>query len=387
MLINSLLDTDLYKLTQCASILKRFPQALARFKFINRANTPFPAGFSERLKSEFEDLSKVRLTIAEYNWLLKNCDYLTTEFLSYIMTYRFKPEELSISNSDGKLECFFSGKYSSVMQWEVPAMAIISQLYFDMLGIKPDERAIDRMIVKANFIYKHGLHVADFGTRRRFSFDIHDQLVGVMKDIAGPNFLGTSNLKLAMKYDVKPIGTQAHEMYMLYAAIYGVNNANSKMIEHWEQDYNGKFLTALTDTYTSDIFFKQMTAQQARFWQGLRQDSGDPLVYLEKAIAFYEIHGINPKNKRIVFSDSLDVNKALQIRDAAKGRIECVFGIGTNLTNDVGAQPLNIVIKLDAVQKSGSADIYNTVKLSDTPGKSTGDPKTVVEYKSILNIK
>jgi nicotinate phosphoribosyltransferase len=270
------------------------------------------------------------------------------------------------------------------MQWEVPGMATISQLYFEMLGIKPDERTTDRMIEKANFIYKHGLRVADFGTRRRFSVDTHDQLVGIMKDVAGPFFLGTSNLMLAMKYDVEPIGTQAHELYMLYAAAYGVEKANPMILEMWEKDYKGRFLTALTDTYTTDVFFKQMTAEQAKRWQGLRQDSGDPLVYLEKAIAFYEMHGIDPKKKRIVFSDSLDVHKALEIRDAAKGRIECVFGIGTNLTNDVGAKPLNIVIKLDALSDRVGG---SCVKLSDTPGKSTGDRDTVYKYKSILKLQ
>ena len=384
MIIKSILDNDFYKATMCASVLKEFKDERAQFKFISRNDTKFPEGFSERLRAEFEDMSKLRLNVAEYNWLLKNCDSLTMEFMSFISAYHFNLFEAQAQDSDGKFEALFRGKYPSVMQWEVPAMAVISQLYFEMLGIKPDEKSIDRMIEKANFIYKHGLHVADFGTRRRFSVDIHDQLVGIMKDIAGPHFMGTSNLMLAMKHDVKPIGTQAHEMYMLYAAVHGVENANQTMMKTWEQDYNGKFLTALTDTYTSDVFFKQMTAQQARHWQGLRQDSGDPLVYLEKAIAFYEMHDIDPKKKRIVFSDSLDVNKALQIRDAAKGRIECVFGIGTNLTNDVGATPLNIVIKLDALlDRIGGC----CVKLSDTPGKSTGDHNMVKKYKSILKLQ
>ena len=387
MIIKSILDNDLYKVTMCASMLRRYPNNAANFKFRDRSGTIFPDGFEDRLMDEIKDMASLRLTVEEYNWLLKNCEFLTTEFMSYISTFHYRPAQACIGMSaDKHLSMSFNGLYPSVMPWEVPMMATVSELYFDMMGIKPDERAIDRMIEKANFIYKHGLFVSDFGTRRRFSFDIQDQLVGIMKDIAGHFFIGTSNMYLAMKHGVSPIGTQAHEWYMANGCMCGVENANSVSLREWECDYNGKFLIALTDTYTSDVFFRDMTPQQARLWQGLRQDSGDPLLFLEKAIGFYKSMGINPKSKKIVFSDSLDLSKALEIRDYAADRIQCVFGIGTNLTNDVGANPLNIVIKLDGM-RDDELKLVRAVKLSDSPGKHTGDPAAVAEAKSKLKIQ
>jgi nicotinate phosphoribosyltransferase len=201
-----------------------------------------------------------------------------------------------------------------------------------------------------------------------------------------PNFVGTSNVHLANQFNITPIGTAAHEWFMFHGAKYGFQMANELGLKHWSDVYNGDLGTALCDTYTTNAFLKSFNKRYAKLYDGVRQDSGDVYEFAEKIITHYKKLGIDPLSKTIIFSDSLDVYKAKEINDWCKGKIKCSFGIGTNLSNDVGVTPLNMVIKMTAAKINEDSPWIPTIKLSDTPGKHTGDKKMIDVCKYLLNI-
>lgn len=266
-------------------------------------------------------------------------------------------------------------------------MALISELYFQMTGQDPlpdDEiRSIARG--KMEIYEKLGIKVADFGTRRRYSYDNHDLVIDTLSDFYKSSFTGTSNVYLAMKYNLTPIGTHAHEWFMFHSAKYGFKMATKFSLEHWIDIYRGDLGIALSDTFTTDLFFKCFDTKFAKLFDGVRHDSGDPIMFAEKTIAHYKKLGIDPHSKTIIFSDSLTPDKVEEIASYCAGKIKISFGIGTNFTNDVGVTPLNIVIKMSEAKPEGQSWI-KTVKLSDTPGKYTGDPEMIDLCKKVLNI-
>jgi nicotinate phosphoribosyltransferase len=266
-------------------------------------------------------------------------------------------------------------------------MALISELYFKMTGQEPESPEVlgRRMTDKVRRLEKLGTRFSDFGTRRRFSFSNQDLAVECCRKNAPCFFSGTSNVFLAMKYKCKAIGTQAHEWYMGIAAIFGYKQANRIGMEKWTDAYQGDLGIALTDTYTTDVFFAGFDMKFAKLFDGIRHDSGDPLVFTEKAVRHYEKLRIDPLGKTVVFSDSLNVDMIERIENFCKGRIRTSYGIGTNLTNDVGVKPLNMVIKLTAVKVD---EIWvPTVKLSDDKGKHTGENDAVSLCQQVLGIK
>jgi nicotinate phosphoribosyltransferase len=200
-------------------------------------------------------------------------------------------------------------------------------------------------------------------------------------------FVGTSNVHLAHVFNTSPIGTEAHEWFMFHAAKYGFQMANELGLKHWADVYNGSLGTALCDTFTTEAFLKAFNMKYAKLYDGVRQDSGDPIKFAEKMIAHYQKLGIDPLSKTIVFSDSLTPEKAREINDWCRGKIKCSFGIGTNLSNDVGVTPLNMVIKMTAAKIEDSGKWIPTIKLSDASGKHTGDPKMIEVCKYLLNIE
>ena len=227
---------------------------------------------------------------------------------------------------------------------------------------------------------------SDFGTRRRYSFDVHDRVIKTLKDKSPEQFRGTSNVFLAMKHNLTPIGTHPHEWFMFHASSFGYRSANIKALDAWVEVYKGDLGIALSDTYTSDNFFKNFTTLHAKLFDGIRQDSGDPLVFADKAIEFYKGKRIDPATKTIVFSDALDIERILRIKEYLKGRVHDVYGIGTYLTNDVGVQPLNIVIKITGSKPGESGNFHPVVKLSDDFEKNTGDPEEIRLCKRILDL-
>jgi nicotinate phosphoribosyltransferase len=230
-----------------------------------------------------------------------------------------------------------------------------------------------------------GVTIAEFGTRRRHSYKVHQLVVETLKKY-GKTFVGTSNIHLAMVNQTKPIGTHAHEWFMFHAARYGFKMANTMALEDWVEVYRGNLGIALCDTYTTDEFYEVFDKKFAKLFDGVRQDSGDPVAFAKKTITHYEKLGIDPLSKTIIFSDALNYNKVRQITDYCRGRIGMSFGIGTNFTNDAGPKPLNIVLKMTEALPDGE-QWTPVVKMSDEKGKYSGDTETIDLARSVLSIK
>lgn len=389
-IIHSMLDTDLYKLTMQMAVVKKFPYAKVRYQFFNRGGTQFPEGFAEALRQQVKTMEFLALTKDEKNWLIENCYFLDPTYLDFLYGYRYDSSEVGIIQNGGDLQISIEGYWHRTILWEVPLMALISELYFKMthhtiLGEVDREK---NNIEKDKLFRINGIHYADMGTRRRFSYWNHEEVISVFAGgITGNrNFVGTSNVHLAMKHGVKAIGTQAHEWYMFHGAKYGYKMANHMAMEHWTDIFRGDLGIALSDTYTTEAFFKSFDKKFAKLYDGVRHDSGDPFTFAIKVQEHYKNLGIDPKTKVIVFSDGLNPEMAVKIKEFCRGKIMVSFGIGTNFSNDIGANPLNMVIKITEAKPEGE-DWHPCIKLSDSEGKHTGDPGEIQIAKHVLNIK
>jgi len=389
-IIKSLIDLDLYKLTMQMAVLKKFPFAKVRYSFINRGKTKFPEGFGEELRKQVKFTENLFLTEEEKTGLENKCKYFEPWYLDFLKGYRFNSTEVGIIQAGGDLQVSVEGYFYSTILWETILMSIISELYYKM--VKHNEfdynKRTENNAKKISLFKLNGLHYADFGTRRRFSYGNQLEVVKQMaSSIDIENFfVGTSNVHLALKFNITPIGTHAHEWFMFHAAKYGYKMANYLAMENWSDVYRGNLGIALTDTFTTDVFFKSFDTKFAKLYDGVRQDSGDPFTFTDKTLEHYKKLNINPMSKTIVFSDSLNPELAVSIKDYCRGKIKCSFGIGTNFSNDVGVKPLNMVIKMVEAKPEGE-DWHPTIKLSDSTGKHTGNLKEIEIAKYVLNIK
>ena len=384
----SILDNDFYKFTmQCAAV-KLFPYEKARYTFINRGKHEFPEEFGEKLKAAVEAMRNLELTDEEYIYFKNTCPYLSPAYLDFLKGYKYNPSEVHIIQNGKELEVKVEGYWFRTILWEVPILSLISELYYveTHQQRKDDEFIIANTNEKIDIYKQENAKVAEFGTRRRHSYQVQDIVVKTLVENGGKHFVGSSNVHFAMKYAHKPIGTHAHEWFMFHAAKYGFKMANSISLEHWVDVYRGDLGIALADTYTNKVFFSQFDKKLAKLFDGVRHDSGDPIKFYHDVIEHYKKLGIEPKSKHIIFSDGLNSESLKEITQAANGHIGLSFGIGTNLTNDTGLRPMNIVMKLTEVSIQEDEWIP-TVKLSDEEGKHTGDPKTIQLAKDILGIE
>jgi nicotinate phosphoribosyltransferase len=383
----SLLDNDFYKITMQQGVVKLFPDAKARYQFINRGKHVFPAGFAEALRKSVDAMAGLKLTLEEKTYLLKTCPYLDHAYLDFLQGYCYNPDEVQISQQGGELTVFIEGFWYRTILWEVPLMALICQLYYQLNNLEriPDAEVIGKAVQKIEKFKELHITVADFGTRRRHSYQVQSLVVEALKQHGSGTFIGTSNVQLAMLNQTKPIGTHAHEWFMFHAAKYGFKMANTLGLQHWVDVYRGDLGIALSDTYTTEIFFKQFDKMFSKLFDGIRHDSSDPIEFATKTINHYQSLGIDPLSKTIIFSDALNYDKVKRIVDFCSGKIGMSFGIGTNLTNDVGLTPLNIVIKMTEAQPA-NGEWTKVVKLSDEHGKYTGDEETIKLAKTILDI-
>lgn len=375
-MIQSILDNDLYKFSMQQAVHMLYPRAEVRYSFFDRGNTFFPKGFDTEIRSEIESMAELRLSPDQKTFLKNKCYFLTPVYLDFLETYQYDPSEVSVSWKDRSLSLEINGPWYRTILWEVPLMAIISEAYFKATGqqgISPGRRR-QINLAKADLLGKHGVKFADFGTRRRYSAANHEQVIRDLLSHENNTLIGTSNVHLAHKFNLTPIGTLAHEWFMFHSVLHGYQMANSSAQEAWVKVFHGDLGIALTDTYTTDVFLSTFDTFNAKLFDGVRQDSGDPIQFTEKMIAHYKKLHIDPSTKTIVFSDGLDEKKAVKIHQYCSGRVRDAYGIGTSLTNDVGVAPLNIVIKLARCRTTPDAPWRNTVKLSDDIGKHTGDP-------------
>jgi nicotinate phosphoribosyltransferase len=376
--VKSTLDTDQYKLTMQNAILELYPDTMAEYVFINRDKSyTFDESFLKKLKKTVEQMSDLKLGMDEKDWLRNQCPYLKPAYLEYLSNYRFNPDEVKMSIKDGQLVLSIYGAWCRTVLWEVPLMATISELYFENVpGWSLDDHGGQgyRAKIKGNRLAEAGCKFADFGTRRRRSYETQFTVVDAFHNSGNGNpcFVGTSNPYLAFRFGVTPVGTFAHEWVQSQSVLNGLRHANRFAMEAWSKNYSASLGIALTDTYGMAAFLEDFNLYYAKLFDGTRQDSGNPFEFVDKMIAHYRKLRIDPLSKTIVFSDSLNVEKAIKLNEYCKGKIKCSFGIGTHFTNDYpDGRALNMVIKLASING------VPVVKLSEDPSKTIGDPDAV----------
>lgn len=370
--MKSILDNDLYKFTVSYSYMKLFPEAGGTFEFVDRDNTEYSEEFVENLKIELAKLSILSLTNREFIWVTNNIRFIPRFYWEWLQSFKFDNSKIIIELKNKHLHIEVTDVLYKVSLYEVPILAIISELRNKMLGnVAINANVLEKLSEKVKLSNQHNLYFSEFGTRRRFSFQVQDIVCKYLSKQA-TYCTGTSNVYLAMEYNMKPIGTHPHEWFMFHGAVYGYKQANYLALENWVNVYDGDLGIALSDTYTSDVFLKNLSRKHAKLFDGIRHDSGDSYLFINKVIKRYRELGVDPTTKTIIFSNALDFPTYKEIVEYCRDRIRCAAGIGTNLTNDCDHKPANIVMKLTRCRISSRDDWKTTVKLSDDPGKNLG---------------
>lgn len=397
-IITHFTDDDLYKFTMCCAVIDNFPRAQVKYSFTDRDDTVYPEGFARELAAQIKALDSVTITDDEIDFMRRRCTYIPGWFYNYLKGYRFNHRWVDVrQDSEGHLEIDIEGSWAETILLEVKILAIVSELYYIMTGhcgAFDYGRYYHKSYRKAERLLEAGCVYSDFGTRRRASFEAEDTVVRAMKDCEASHkwpgrFVGTSNVYLAMKHDVLPVGTMAHEFICAIGGMYGPQMANNIAMNLWRNTFRGALGTFLYDSFGWKIFSLNFSEDFANLFKGLRVDSGDNYEQLMRIVDKYRSLGIDPKTKQVIFSNALDVDSAIEIQKYAVEYCQPSFGIGTHFTNDFdGVKPMNIVIKLIAAKITESWDFYNdTCKLSEDTGKHTGRPEVVRRFMDALDFK
>lgn len=392
-IITSLLDADFYKFTMGQFVFHRYHDVPVRYGFKNRTSS-VPLGKIVdigQLREELDHVRQLSVGKSELHYLRGTNEYsermFREDYLSYLSSLVLPRYQLTPGDEQFCLE--FPGAWEFAIYWETIALSIINELYTraQMAGCSRGEQdavyaeGVRRLMEKVGILKAHPeITFCDFGTRRRFSGAWQRYVNEILAEELPGQFLGTSNTKFAMDLGLLPMGTNAHEQDMVLAALNAhsddaLRSAHNQLLQEWWNEYGYGLSIALTDTFGTEFFFRDMTREQAAAWKGLRQDSGDPAEFGERAIRFYEAYGIDPKEKLLIFSDGLELPQILRLVEQFHGRIKVTFGWGTNLTNDLGIRTLSLVVKV--IEANG----VPTVKLSDNLAKATGSAEDVARYK------
>ncbi|WP_026432715.1 nicotinate phosphoribosyltransferase [Paracidovorax oryzae] len=384
-IIQSLLDTDLYKFTMWQALLHRHPQTQAEYRFVCRNAPAFPlAELLPQVNAELDALCALRFSPDELAYL-GGLRYIKSDFVDFLRIFQFQRAFIEARAEGEQLSIVARGPQVHVMGFEIFVLAIVNELYFRRLGggtdvLQEGRRRLAAKIARVQALAAeapraHPFEMFDFGLRRRYSATWQREVVQTFAMQAPQWFKGTSNVLLARDLQLVPIGTMAHEYLQSYQAL-GVRlrDFQKAALEDWVQEYRGDLGIALTDTVGMDAFLADFDLYFAKLFDGLRHDSGDPVAWGEKALAHYARLRIDPHGKRLVFSDGLDVERALALHRHFGDRVQLGFGIGTQLSNDLGPRPLNIVMKI--VRANGQP----VAKLSDSPGKTLCDDETYLAY-------
>ena len=399
-IITHFTDDDLYKFTMCCAVIENYPRTRVKYRFFDRNNTVYPPGFADELMRQISMLEEVVITDAEVEFMQRRCSYIPLWFYSFLRGFRYDRRWVTATqDAEGHLSVEFEGYWCDTILLEVKVLAIISELYYEMTGqAQRIEQGLDEYYAasyeKARRLIEAGCVFSDFGTRRRASFVAQDTVMRAMtacgREHAGApgRFIGTSNVYFAMKYGLTPVGTMAHELVCAIAGMYGPQMANYLAMRTWSHTYRGALGTFLYDTYGWRIFSLNFSEDYANMFKGLRVDSGDNFEQLDLIVEKYRSLNIDPATKQVVFSNGLDVDRAIRIQRYAEGKCLPSFGIGTHFTNDFAdVEPMNIVIKLTSVKITESWPFYcQTCKLSEDKGKYTGDAATVACFRTLLHI-
>jgi nicotinate phosphoribosyltransferase len=403
-IVRSLIDTDFYKLLMCQSVFRNKPDTQVTFSLINRsANVPLADLIDEgELREQLDHIRSLSLTRGESTWLRGNTFYgkrqmFRPDFMEWFEGLRLPPYHLE--RVGNQYELTFEGPWPEVMMWEIPALAVLMELRgravlndmgkFELQVLYA--RAMTKLWEKVDTLRSlDDVRIADFGTRRRHSYLWQDWCVQAMLEGLGDKFVGTSNCLIAMKRDIEAIGTNAHELPMVYAALAEDDAALARapydVMADWHEEHDGNLRIILPDTYGTAGFLRDAPDWLAG-WTGVRIDSGDPATGAEMAIKWWQDRGEDPRQKLVIFSDGLDADKIVELQNQFAGRVRVSFGWGTLLTNDFrGLTADNLLEPFSLVCKAIAANGRPTVKLSDNPNKAMGPPDQIERYKRVFGV-
>lgn len=381
MIIRSLLDTDLYKFTMMQAVLHQYPAAQVQYRFKCRTPDIDLASHLPRIRAEIDALCTLYLADDELDYL-RGLRFIKSDFVDFLGLFHFDRKYVRLEASaqvPGEIELVIEGPWLHTILFEVPLLAIINEVYFDALDQGDTEEGLRRLQAKLERLRAipdpAACAIADYGTRRRYSRAWHERMLPLLRNGLGAQFVGTSNVYFARQYGMTPLGTMAHEWLQAFQALGPrLRDSQRAALEAWAREYRGDLGIALSDVVGIDAFLRDYDMYFCKLFDGMRHDSGDPFMWGERMLAHLAANRADPQTKSLVFSDGLDVDKVERLAAHFRGRCRLAFGIGTNLTNDLGPQALNIVIKMTRCNGQPVA------KLSDSPGKSMCDDPDYVRY-------
>ena len=390
MIIQSLLDTDLYKFTMMQVVLHHFPGAQVEYRFNCRTRGMDISPYLDEIRAELEKLCTLRFTEPELEYL-RAMRFIKSDFVDFLGLFQLNMKSIRIERdpaSNCGIDIAIVGPWLHTILFEIPVLAIVNEVYFRNTQPDPDytegrRRLRDKIALIHDNPQMTGCRIADYGSRRRFSRAWHDEVLATLKTGLGQNLAGTSNVLYALKHALTPLGTMAHE-YLQACQALGPRLRDSQTFgfEMWAREYRGDLGIALSDVYGMDAFLRDFDMYFCKLFDGARHDSGDPTVWGERLLAHYERNRVDPRTKTLVFSDSLDFQRVIELYTRFKDRARIAFGVGTNLTNDLGYTPMQIVIKM--VRCNGQP----VAKLSDSPEKNMCDDVAYLAYlRQVFEIK
>jgi nicotinate phosphoribosyltransferase len=386
-IIQSLLDTDLYKFTMMQAVLHQFPGAQVEYKFRCRDPKVKLAPYVDEVQEEIRSLCCLRFTDDELDYM-RSLRFIKSDFVDFLELFKLNQKYVRITaTDDGDMDIRVRGPWLHTILFEIPILAIVSEVYFR--NTQPGlnwAQGRERLEIKIAQLQRPGLEeikIADYGTRRRFSFAWQTELVQTLRDRLGSEqFTGTSNVLFAKEFGTRPMGTMAHE-YLQACQALGPRLRDSQIFgfEKWAQEYRGDLGIALSDVYGINAFLRDFDMFFCKLFDGARHDSGDPFAWGELMIAHYQANRCDPRTKLLIFSDGLTIPRCIELFERFHGRIQLAFGVGTNLTNDLGPVPLQIVLKMIACNGQPVA------KISDTPGKIMVEDQGYLAYlRQVFNL-
>ena len=383
-IITHFTDNDLYTFSCQYYVLMKYPRAEVKYSFIDRNNTCYPQNFAALLQEQVDLMPSVKITEEEIAFMTSHCPWLPLWYFNFLRGYTFNPKEVSIEqDAEGRLSITVQGKWFSTIMWEMPLLSIISELIHTLKGEMETynlEAERNKVKAKTEKFLQAGIILGDMGTRRRFSFDHQEMVIKTMADVYNSQdwpgkFTGTSNVWLAMKYNLKALGTMSHQLISFEENVSGVFECNYNVMKKFSDVFDGDNGTYLYDCFGDEVFFKNLSKRMAMMYTGLRVDSGVEEEQTEKIIDKYKSLGIDPASKQVVYSNGLNIDRCIEIHEFCNGRVKDSYGVGTHLTCDVdNVKPSNIVIKLTKCRITETREWHDCIKLSCDKGKTLGNP-------------
>ena len=388
-IIKEIDDQDVYKkYMQYFFIKQGLGDVIVEYEFFNRGGTKFTPHFKEFLEFQINQMALLYWSQPLIESLKSKCPFLPDSYFEYLKTEYYNPKEVTITQEGEDISIKIKGPIKSAINWEVPLMAVISELNNMSKGVKFDSenKRVETYLKKYNGFKDLGVKVSEFGTRRRASLFLQNESLFYLKKIAPECLTGTSNISLGRRHDLPLKGTIAHEVYMFYAALYGLENANQLVTKQWWETFGANVDTILPDTFTSPYFFKTIEPEYLEKFRAIRQDSMEPKEFTDLIVNHYNSLNINPKTKTVIYSDNINsLEKLKEIHEYVQKFVNPTYGIGTWLSNDCGSEKMNMVIKLTALYLPNGK--IPCAKLSDIIGKITGDKETAYKYIKQIETK